>query len=248
MTLALAVTWITSTTVAGKVPLEPWRTRSCSSINTSKVWWHKEVRSIFITCERFARIASNLRFASSSPPKRGAQKKKRFRTVQFGNPATIRENQTIRANLRIDSRESGHLSARAAFLLAVPWQTIRKVLVRPLQTAPPAWQRSQSPPRLKKSTKSIRESLRGSLRGSWPTPKKSQKRVFGVKKNRWCLTRRVSKRLVFDSFWGVGELRPGGIATVVFFGDISCHALCDSRFGIDRVTKWWQCITKWLPI
>ena len=30
--------------------------------------------------------------------------------VQFGNPETIRENQAIRANLRIDSRESGHLS------------------------------------------------------------------------------------------------------------------------------------------
>ena len=31
--------------------------------------------------------------------------------VQFGNPETIRENQRIRANLRIDSRESGHLSS-----------------------------------------------------------------------------------------------------------------------------------------
>ena len=30
--------------------------------------------------------------------------------VQFGNAKTIRENQAIRANLRIDSRESGHLS------------------------------------------------------------------------------------------------------------------------------------------
>ena len=29
--------------------------------------------------------------------------------VQFGNRETIRENQAIRANLRIDSRESGHL-------------------------------------------------------------------------------------------------------------------------------------------
>ena len=40
-----------------------------------------------------------------SPLKRDSQK-----GVQFGNPETIRENQTIRANLRIDSRESGHLS------------------------------------------------------------------------------------------------------------------------------------------
>ena len=31
--------------------------------------------------------------------------------VQLGNPETIRENQAIRANLQIDSRESGHLSA-----------------------------------------------------------------------------------------------------------------------------------------
>ena len=29
--------------------------------------------------------------------------------VQFGNPETSRENQAIRANLRIDSREPGHL-------------------------------------------------------------------------------------------------------------------------------------------
>ena len=29
--------------------------------------------------------------------------------IQFGNPETIRENQAMRANLRIDSRESGHL-------------------------------------------------------------------------------------------------------------------------------------------
>ena len=35
---------------------------------------------------------------------------------------------------------------------------------------PPTWQRSQNPPRLKKSKKSLRESLWGSLRGSWPTP------------------------------------------------------------------------------
>ena len=30
--------------------------------------------------------------------------------VQFGKPETIRENLAIRANLRIDSHESGHLS------------------------------------------------------------------------------------------------------------------------------------------
>ena len=33
----------------------------------------------------------------------------RTKGVRFGNPETIRENQAIRTNLRIDSRESGHL-------------------------------------------------------------------------------------------------------------------------------------------
>ena len=62
---------------------------------------------IFMTCERFARIASILRFAMFSPSKRDLQRRGE---VQFGNPETIRENQAIRANLQIDSRESGHLS------------------------------------------------------------------------------------------------------------------------------------------
>ena len=35
----------------------------------------------------------------------------RKKGVQFGNPETIRENQAIRANLQIDSHESGHLSS-----------------------------------------------------------------------------------------------------------------------------------------
>ena len=37
----------------------------------------------------------------------------RKKVVQFRNPEMIRENQAIRANLRIDSRESGHLSCPA---------------------------------------------------------------------------------------------------------------------------------------
>ena len=61
----------------------------------------------FIACERFARLASNLRFAIFSPVKRNSQKM----GVRFGNRETIRENQAIRANLRIDSRESGHLKS-----------------------------------------------------------------------------------------------------------------------------------------
>ena len=43
-----------------------------------------------------------------SAPRRESQKK----GVQFGNPQAICENRLIRANLRIDSRESGHLSRR----------------------------------------------------------------------------------------------------------------------------------------
>ena len=48
-------------------------------------------------------------FSSSemiSPPKLDSQKE----GVQSGNPETIRGNQGIRTNLRIDSRESVHLS------------------------------------------------------------------------------------------------------------------------------------------
>ena len=66
-----------------------------------------EEKNIFITCEQFARIASNLRFASFSPPKRNSQKKG---LIQFGDPETIRENQALHANLRIDLHEAGHLS------------------------------------------------------------------------------------------------------------------------------------------
>ena len=54
---------------------------------------------IFITFELFARIASNLRFASLVP--RNAISKK---GVQFGNPEMIRANYLL-----IDSRETGHL-------------------------------------------------------------------------------------------------------------------------------------------
>ena len=63
---------------------------------------------VFVTCERFSRIASNLIlavFLNFSPPEARFAKK----GVQCGNPETIRENQAIRGKLRIDSRESGHL-------------------------------------------------------------------------------------------------------------------------------------------
>ena len=62
-----------------------------------------------ITFERFARIASNMRFAFFSAP--NAIRKK---GVHLGNPEMIRANrlanQAIRANLRIDSCESGILA------------------------------------------------------------------------------------------------------------------------------------------
>ena len=48
------------------------------------------------------RIASNPRFAPKRDSKEG---------FQFGNPQAIRTNRLIRANLQIDSRESGHLSS-----------------------------------------------------------------------------------------------------------------------------------------
>ena len=47
------------------------------------------------------------------PPKREKKKKK---GVQFRNPERIRDNLAIRANLRIDSRESGHLSCKHCLL------------------------------------------------------------------------------------------------------------------------------------
>ena len=65
----------------------------------------KKIITIFITCERSGQITSKLRFAIFGPPKRDSAEKR----VQFGNTDTIRENQVIRTNLRIDSRESGHL-------------------------------------------------------------------------------------------------------------------------------------------
>ena len=45
----------------------------------------------------------------------------RKKVVQFGNPKTIRENQATRVNLRIDSRESGHLSPYPLSLGGVPF-------------------------------------------------------------------------------------------------------------------------------
>ena len=52
---------------------------------------------------RANRITSNLRFAICSPTKRDSQKRGPG-SCSSGNPETIRENQAIHANLRIDSR------------------------------------------------------------------------------------------------------------------------------------------------
>ena len=57
---------------------------------------------------------------------------------------------------------------------------------------PPTWQRSQNPPRLKKSKKSLRKSLWGSLRGSWPSPENESKTSL-------LETLRVKNHLFFDS-------------------------------------------------
>ena len=55
--------------------------------------------------------------------------------VQFRNPQAIRENRAIRANLRIDSRESGHLSfstpVEFQFLLRVVMCCVTLVLTMP---------------------------------------------------------------------------------------------------------------------
>ena len=40
---------------------------------------------------------------------------------------------------------------------------------------PPTWQRSQNPPRLKRSKMSLQENLWGSLRACWPTPQNESK-------------------------------------------------------------------------
>ena len=81
--------------------------RELGAVRNANWGGSQKKKNIFITCKLFARIASNLRFAIFRPLKHDSQK-----GVQFRNPETIRENQAIRANLQIDSRESGHLSAR----------------------------------------------------------------------------------------------------------------------------------------
>ena len=44
-------------------------------------------------------------------PKKTEKQKGQGKEDQGGNPETIRKNESIRANLRIDSRETGHLSS-----------------------------------------------------------------------------------------------------------------------------------------
>ena len=68
--------------------------------NKKKTYFHK-VRAI-----RANRLKSAIR--KIFVPRNVTRKK----GVHFGNPQTIRANQPIRENLRIDSRESGHLSFR----------------------------------------------------------------------------------------------------------------------------------------
>ena len=76
-------------------PLPELRWR-CESPGDSREAIRRKQKPILITCERFMRIASNLRFAIFSPPKRDLQGK----GVQFRNPETIHENQAIRENRR----------------------------------------------------------------------------------------------------------------------------------------------------
>ena len=85
--------------------------------------------------------------------------------------------------------------------LALPQRALPATRV----ATPPTWQRSQNPPWLKKSKKSLRKSLWESLRGSWPTAQNESKtsllESLRVKNHLFF----DSRRLVFDSFWGVGR-------------------------------------------
>ena len=63
------------------------------------------VKPLFSSCPSDSRQTFDSLFFN---PRSAIRKK----GVQFRSPETIRENQAIRANLRIDSRESGHLSTR----------------------------------------------------------------------------------------------------------------------------------------
>ena len=67
------------------------------AIRANRFAWKKP---IFITCERFAKIASNLRFAFFSP--RNAIRRRRGSVRECWNDFDLRESD--------DSRESGHLS------------------------------------------------------------------------------------------------------------------------------------------
>ena len=51
--------------------------------------------------------------------------------AQFGNPEAIRENQAIRANLRIDSCESGHLNMEDFQLPLHSWSVSSRIGVVP---------------------------------------------------------------------------------------------------------------------
>ena len=73
--------------------------RGFARIDSQKNIYFHNVRAI-----RANRLKPAIR--NFKPPQSAIRKKK---GVQFGRPETIRENQAIRANLRIDSRESGHL-------------------------------------------------------------------------------------------------------------------------------------------
>ena len=85
-----------------------WRSDSQRESNWfARIESQKKNPYFHITFERFAWIASTPRFALFSPPLQSAIRNK---GVQFRKPETIRENQAIRANLRIDSRVQVSLS------------------------------------------------------------------------------------------------------------------------------------------
>ena len=79
------------------------RVNRFARIESHKNLYFQDVRAI--RTSRLKRLSQTCDSLFLAPPRNAIRKK----GVQFGNPETIRENQAIRANLRIDSRESGHL-------------------------------------------------------------------------------------------------------------------------------------------
>ena len=91
------------------------RANRFARLDSQKYPYFHNVRAI---CANHLKPATrNVLVARSATCKKG---------VRFRKPETIRENQAVRANLRIDSRESGHLSPVLPFLVFWKMETQQK--------------------------------------------------------------------------------------------------------------------------